>query len=217
MKTLLALLATALLSTPALAGVVPLSWDVVTGATSYVVEQRMEGAKSWTKKVTVSSTASVVAGDCFTIAAVDAVHHITKGDTGQLKTFRVISVDSNTTMTISPPMITGQGGTDAELQYQNCVVNTAAANSAIAFLNTVTAYANPFWQKDAMEILPGRYAVPTDAGTAVMRASTDQGIELVLQKFYDINTMKTKYRLDTLFGVVNKQPEMTGLILFSQT
>ena len=167
--------------------------------------------------VTVSSTASVVAGDCFTIAAVDSVHHITKGDTGQLKTFRVISVDSNTTMTISPPMITGQGGTDAELQYQNCVVNTAAANSAIAFLNTVTAYANPFWQKDAMEILPGRYAVPTDAGTAVMRASTDQGIELVLQKFYDINTMKTKYRLDTLFGVVNKQPEMTGLILFSQT
>jgi hypothetical protein len=28
--------------------------------------------------------------------------------------------------------------------------------------------------------------------------------------------MKTKYRLDTLFGVVNKQPEMSGIILFSQ-
>lgn len=167
--------------------------------------------------VTVSSTANVAAGDAFTVATVDAVHHITKGDTGQLKTFRVISVDSATTMTISPPMITGQGGTDAELQYQNCTVGTPAANSAIVFLNTVAAYANPFWQKDAMEILPGRYAVPTDAGTAVMRASTDQGIELVLQKFYDINTMKTKYRLDTLFGVVNKQPEMTGLMLFSQT
>ena len=167
--------------------------------------------------ITVSTTANVAAGDAFTVATVDAVHHITKGDTGQLKTFRVISVDSGTTMTISPPMITGQGGTDAELQYKNCVVGTPAANSALVFLNTVAAYANPFWQKDAMEILPGRYAVPTDAGTAVMRASTDQGIELVLQKFYDINTMKTKYRLDTLFGVVNKQPEMTGLILFSQT
>lgn len=167
--------------------------------------------------ITISSTANVAAGDCFTVAALNAVHHITKVDTGQLKTFRVISVDSGTTMTISPPMITAQGGTDAELQYQNCVINTKAANSAIVFLNTVAGYANPFWQKDAIEILPGRYAVPTDAGTAVMRASTDQGIEIVLQKWYDINTMNIKYRLDTLFGVVNKQPEMSGIMLFSQT
>ena len=167
--------------------------------------------------VTISNTTGVAAGDCFIVAALNAVHHITKGDTGQLKTFRVISVDSATTMTISPPMITGQGGTDAELQYQNCVINTKAANSAIVFLNTVAAYANPFWQKDAIEILPGRYAVPTDAGAAVMRASTEQGIELVMTKQFDVNTLKTKYRLDTLFGVVNKQPEMTGLILFSQT
>lgn len=167
--------------------------------------------------VTVSSTTNVAAGDCFTIAALNAVHHITKGDTGQLKTFRVISVDSGTTMTISPPIISNQVANDASAEYQNCVINTKAANSAIVFLNTVAAYANPFWQKDAIEILPGRYAVPSDAGVAVMRASTDQGIELVFQKWYDINTMKTKYRIDTLFGVVNKQPEMSGIILFSQT
>jgi hypothetical protein len=167
--------------------------------------------------ITVSSTTSVVAGDCFTVAALDAVHHITKGDTGSLKTFRVISVPSATTLVISPPMITGQGGTDAELQYKNCVINTKAANSALVFLNTVAAPVNPFWQKDAMELLPGRYAVPSDAGAAVMRASTENGIEVVMQKQYDINTMKTKYRLDTFFGVVNKQPEMTGIMLFSQT
>jgi len=167
--------------------------------------------------ITVSSTASVAAGDAFTIAAVNAVHHITKGDTGQLKTFRVISVDSGTTMTISPPIISNQVANDASAQYQNCVVNTKSATSAIVFLNTATGYVNPFWQKDALEILPGRYAVPSDAGTAVMRASTDQGIELVMQKFYDINTMVTKYRLDTLFGVVCKQPEMAGVIMFSQT
>jgi hypothetical protein len=73
------------------------------------------------------------------------------------------------------------------------------------------------WQKDAIELLPGRYVIPPDAGVAVMRASTDQGIEIVMQKFYDINTMVTKYRLDCFFGVVNKQPEMTGIMLFSQT
>ena len=166
--------------------------------------------------ITVTATASVAAGDSFTIATVNSVHMITKQDTGQLMTFRVISVPSATTLVISPPIISAQGGTDAEVQYQNCVVNTPASNSAIVWLNTATNFVNPFWFKDSLEILPGRYAVPTDAGASVMRASTDQGIELVMQKQYDINTMRTKYRLDTLYGVVNKQPMMTGIIMFSQ-
>jgi hypothetical protein len=164
--------------------------------------------------ITISSTTNVAPGDAFTIATVNSVHLITKGDTGQLMTFRVISVPSSTTLVISPPIISAQGGSDAEIQYQNCVVNTPASNSAIVFLNTVTNFLNPFWFKDSIEILPGRYAVPTDAGAAVMRAATDQGIELVMQKQYDINTMRTKYRLDTLYGVVNKQPMMSGVIQF---
>lgn len=167
--------------------------------------------------VTVSSTTGVAAGDCFTIAGVNAVHHITKGDTGQLKTFRVISVTDGTHMVISPGIVSNQVASAASAEYQNCVVNTKASNSAIVFLNTAAAPINCFWQKDAIEILPGRYAVPSDAGANVMRASTDQGIELVMQKQYDINTMKTRYRLDTLFGVVNKQPEMSGIILFGQS
>ena len=167
--------------------------------------------------ITVSSTTSVVAGDSFTVAALDAVHHITKSDTGRLKTFRVISVPSSTTLVISPPMITGQGATDAELQYQNCVINTQAANSAIVFLNTVTAAVNPFWHKDAIEILPGRYAVPANAGASVMRSTTSNGLEIVMQKFYDINTMKTKYRWDCRWGVCMVQPEMAGVAMFAQT
>ncbi len=167
-------------------------------------------------RVTISSTTGVAAGDAFTIAGLDAVHLITKGDTGQLKTFRVISVDSATTMTISPPIISAQGGTQAEVQYQNCINNTPSATAAIVFLNTATAAMNPFWCKDAIELLPGRIATPSDSGVAVMRGSTDQGIELVMQKFADINTGQIKFRCDTLFGVTVLQPEMTGLIMFSQ-
>ena len=166
--------------------------------------------------VTVSSTTGVVAGDAFTIDGVEAVHHITKSSTGQPKTFRVISVDSATAMTISPPIISGAGGTDAELQYKNVELASTGAAAALTFLNTGASNINVFWQKDALELLPGRYAVPSDAGAAVMRASTDQGIELVMQKFYDIDSMTIKYRLDTLFGVVNKQPEMSGILLFNQ-
>ena len=167
--------------------------------------------------VTVSSTTGVAAGDAFTIAGVFAVHHITKQSTGQLKTFRVVSVTNGTTMVITPPIIGAQSvATDAQLQYKNVEVSAPSNTAAITFLNVNTASVNVFWQRDSLEILPGRYAVPSDAGVAVMRATTDQGIELVLQKFYEIDSMTIKYRMDTLFGVVNKNTEMSGILLFNQ-
>lgn len=172
--------------------------------------------------ITVSS-GTVKVGDSFTLAGVNAVHHISKADTGQLKTFRVASIVSGSggtgTITISPPIISGTGATDAELQYQN-VTATPANGAAVTWLNTVAAAHNPFWHKDAIEILPGHYSIPTDAGAAVLRASTDKsagGIELVMTKQFDINTLKTKFRLDTRYGVCNKQPEMSGILLFNQT
>ena len=167
--------------------------------------------------VTVSTTVGVNAGDAFQIAGIEAVHHITKLSTGQLKTFRVISIDSGTTMTISPPMIGANSApTDAELQYKNINVASTSATASINWLNDNAAGVNCFWSKDSIELLPGRYSVPSDAGAAIMRASTDQGIELVMQKFYDIDTMTTKYRLDTLFGVTMSNPEMAGILLFGQ-
>lgn len=172
------------------------------------------------QNLTITVGASTVkVGDCFTIAGVNAVHMETKADTGQLKTFRVISIVSggggSGVVQISPAIISNGGATQAELQYKN-VSATPANGAAITFLNTAAGYLNPFWQEDAIELLPGSYAVPTDAGAAVMRASTSQGVEVTMQKWYDINTMNTKFRFDTLFGVGLVQPEMAGVILFSQ-
>ena len=167
--------------------------------------------------VTVSTTVGLNAGDAFQIAGIEAVHHITKLSTGQLKTFRVISITDGTTMVISPPMIGANSApTDAELQYKNINVASTSATASINWLNDNAAGVNCFWSKDSIELLPGRYSVPSDAGAAIMRASTDQGIELVMQKFYDIDTMTTKYRLDTLFGVTMSNPEMAGILLFGQ-
>ena len=168
--------------------------------------------------VTLSSVVGVNVGDAFTIDGVEAVHHITKGSTGEPKTFRVIALAGGNDVVISPPIISASSlaPTDAELQYKNVELVSTNAATPVNFLNTAAANINVFWQKDALEILPGRYAVPSDAGAAIMRASTDQGIELVMQKFYDIDSMTIKYRLDTLFGVVNKQPEMSGILLFGQ-
>ena len=168
--------------------------------------------------VTVSTTTGVVAGDSFTIDGIEAVHHITKRSTGELKTFRVISVDSGTTMTISPPIIAATApATDAELQYKNVQLVAASGAASLNFLNIAASNINPFWRKDSIELLPGRYAVPDGAGVDVLRASTDQGIELVMTKRFDPLTFQTLYTLDTLYGVVMTNPEMAGILLFNQT
>jgi hypothetical protein len=188
---------------------VPQATSVATTGETSNVDNRFQ-------TVTVASNADLRAGDVIRIDGVESVHHITKASTGVLKTFRVVSVGGSNTIVITPPIISAQGGSDAEKQYQNCSV-APSATATVTRLNTAAAPINCFWQKDALEILPGRYAPSENAGAAIMRASTDQGIELVMQKQYDINTMKTKYRLDCLFGVVNKQPEMSGILLFGQT
>lgn len=167
--------------------------------------------------ITISSTTNVRVGDAFTIAGVEAAHHITKTSTGQLKTFRVIRNVNATQLVISPPIISGQGGSDAENQNINVVLTSTSGTAAIVFLNTVTNTINPFWCEDAIEILPGRLEIPSDAGAAVMRATTGNGIQIVMQKQFDINTQKTKFRVDTLFGTVCLAPEMCGIMMFSQT
>jgi P22 coat protein - gene protein 5 len=168
--------------------------------------------------VTVSSTTGVLAGDAFTIDGIEAVHHITKRSTGQLKTFRVIEIVDGTSMVISPPIIGANSApTDAEQQYQNVEVVSTSATAPINFLNIAASSINPFWRKDSIELLPGRYAVPDGAGVDVLRASTDQGIELVMTKKFDPLTFQTLYTLDTLYGVVMTNPEMSGILLFNQT
>jgi hypothetical protein len=168
-----------------------------------------------TQVVTVSSSAGFTAGDCFTIDGIFAVHQITKENTGQLKTFRVISVPGGgTTLEISPPIIGANSSpTDAEKQYKNVEVVTTSATATITPLNSVATGLNPFWHKDSIELLPGRYAVPTNSGVDVMRGSTDQGLEVVMAKKFDNSTFKTLYTLDILYGVVNTNPEMNGVLI----
>jgi hypothetical protein len=163
---------------------------------------------------------TVKVGDAFTIAGVNEVHHITKADTGSLKTFRITAIITGAggtgTVQISPPIISGGGSTDAELQYKN-VSATPANGAAITFLNTVTAPVNPFWQDEAFEIVPGRYEPKEDSGLAIMSATTDSGITVTMARQGAINDLSTKYRWDVFYGLVNLQPEMTGIELFNQT
>ena len=118
---------------------------------------------------------------------------------------------------ISPPIIAADSSpTDPESQYKN--VTAAPANSAvITFLNTVSAPVNPAWQADAFEIAPGKYEPADESGMAVKSATTDNGMTVTMARQGAIGDLSTKYRWDVFYGLVNKQPEMTGGMQFSQT
>lgn len=168
--------------------------------------------------VTVTS-GTIKVGDRFTIADVNNVHMINKTDTGQLKTFVVTAIVTGAggtgTIQISPPIISADSSPTApEVQYKNCTA-TPANGAAITWLNTATASVNPFFHRDAVEILPGRYAVP-EAGVQVMTGTTDNGFQITMTKQFDIQSYKTRYRFDSYYGVAVLNPEMVGGMLFSQ-
>lgn len=170
--------------------------------------------------VTFNTTAGMAAGDVYTIDGIESVHMREKTATGQPKTFRVISVlPGGTQAVISPPMIGANQAnpTDAELAYKNIEVVSTSATAAVTFLNTTASSINPFWHKSSIELLPGRFAVPRDGGVDVMSATTDNGIEVIMTKWFNHRTFVTEYSFNTLFGVVNTNPEMNGILLFNQS
>jgi hypothetical protein len=173
--------------------------------------------------ITVTS-GTVKVGDKFTIAGVNAVHHISKADTGQLKTFTITAIVTGAggtgTVQISPPIIAADSApTQPELEYKN-VTATPANAAAITFLNTASSNVAPFWDERAIELLPGRNGIDeglTAAGAGFMTGTTELGVQVTMYKFFDINTKKYKYRCDTRFGVGMTNPEMCGIGMFSQT
>lgn len=159
--------------------------------------------------LTVVAGANLNVNDAITIAGVNAVSHINKNDTGQLKTFRVTAINANV-ITITPPIIAG-GATDAETDYQNCSA-VPANGAAVTAINTVAKPTNVFFDNRSIEVFNGNLAFPED-GLTVMRQTTDSGLEIIFAKQADILTGVITYRLTIFFGTTNLNPEMNGILL----
>ncbi|KKC25826.1 P22 phage major capsid protein family protein [Sphingomonas sp. SRS2] len=192
----------------------PTAYTTTAGIGSLNTDNRFQ-----TIAITVTS-GTVAVGDVFTLPSVNAVHHIAKTNTGQLKTFRIVEIVTGAggtgTVKITPPIISGTGGTGPELQYQN-VTAAPADGDALTFLNTVAAEVTPFWQGDALQILPGRLAPQENAGMAVVSATTKDGFQLTMTRQGEINDLTCKYRVDALWGVLAANTEMMGGMQFSQS
>lgn len=163
----------------------------------------------------VGNYAGIKAGDAFTIAGVNSINAITKEDTGQLQTFRVISKPAANTIQIAPALISNGGNTRAGAEYKN-VSATPAAGAAITWLNTTTAEINPFFMKGALLLVPGSYAVDPEDGWQVMRARTDLGIGITYTRQGEINDLSVKARWELDFGTSLTNPMMAGAQMFGQ-
>jgi hypothetical protein len=206
---------------------------VVTGADQNVTPVTLSSspgvvnADNQTQQLTMTVTnGPVKAGDCFVIDGLFEVTHIVrtpgsfqKMPTTKLKTYRIISVDSGgtglTTVTISPQIVSNDGVTFAQIQYQN-VSATPADSAPITFLNTDTAPYNVFWSKDAIQLLPARLSVNPKYGWNSVTFPTKAGIFVTLTRQGDIGTYNTNYRVDSRWGVNVMNREMAGIILFNQ-
>jgi hypothetical protein len=170
-----------------------------------------------TQTLTVSATHGLVAGDAFTIAGVYSVGHINKQSTGQLKTFRVISVSTND-LTIAPAIIPADGSADSQKAYAN-VTTTPADGAALTVLNTTTKPASVFFEKSAVEIVHADFNTEAfeASGKKVRKAVTDSGIQIVMLSDSAVDTLVATYRMFIWCNANVLNYEQAGIVLEGQS
>ncbi len=165
----------------------------------------------------VSTTVGVSVGDIFTIPGVNEVSHINKNDTGNLRTFRVISIVDGTNMTIYPRLIPvdeiGVGLTRVEGTYAN-VTTEAPAAAALTWINTIATKVSSFWRDGTVEVVAGQIAWDADMfkGANFMRSTTSSGIEIVMATQGDAMSGVIDVRLTDYYGLVNTDPQQNGIL-----
>lgn len=159
--------------------------------------------------------ANIKVGDAFTIANVYSLHMITKQNTGQLMTFRVVGKPSAGVIRVYPAIIDAAEGSDASIEYAN-VSNAPADDAPLTWLNTTAAELNPFFKRESLLLIPGSYSVDPEDGWQVMRAQTGLGIGITYTRQGEINDLSTKARWDIDFGTALVAPEMAGVQMFGQ-
>jgi len=159
--------------------------------------------------------ANIKVGDAFTIAGVNEIHLITKQDTGNPKTFRVVDKPAANTIRVWPAIIDAAEGSIGSREYAN-VSATPADNAALTWLNTTAAPLNPFFRKESLLLIPGSFTVNPEDGWQVMNATTDLGISITYTRQGAINDLSVKARWDIDFGTALLNPEMAGVQLFGQ-
>ena len=158
------------------------------------------------------ATATIVAGDVFTIDNVYAVNPVSKASTGRLQDFTVTTLSTLSggggTVTVSPNIVTTG-------PYQN-VVAAPVDGAGLNFRGDASAtYAqNMAFHENAIALAVVPIELPS-AASAKARASHN-GLSIAMVQDFDIDNYDEVTRLDILFGAVAQYPE-TGTRLWASS
>lgn len=152
-----------------------------------------------------AGNSTLLEGDTFTIAGVNAVNPRTREDTGRLQSFVVradaTSVAGAITATIAPAIITSGA---------NQTVTAAPADNAAIVMTSGTESTgypqNMAFTKDAITVAFGQLVKPV--GNVQYGRETMDGVSVRLVGDYDILTDMNTWRFDILFGVETQNPGM---------
>lgn len=206
-----------------------LATTTVTGTQSYIplghtldAEGNPTNVDNRSMNLVVASTTGVVPGDKFTIAGVNAVSMQNKNDTGELRTFTVLSVADGTNMEISPtivPVTLAPTTTATQSQADWANVTIAAPGAAtLTFINIADASTNIFWENDALSInvAPVVGSEEDLGGMILMNGTTELGLNVVIAKQGAIDDLSTQWRMTTFFGVTVRDPLKCGILIGGQ-
>ena len=178
----------------ALGGTPLIDGTISTGATSITTD-------GWT-----ASTAVVKEGDVFTIAGVNSVNPVSKGDTGNLQQF-VVTADGTSdgsgdlTISISPSIIsTGATQTVSALPADNAALTFAAGTSAVAAQGMA-------WHKSAIALAFAELQKPAGVDQASVKTDKQIGVSMRFVRQWDVDSDTFKSRFDVLFGYKVLRPE----------
>ncbi len=165
----------------------------------------------------VGEGANFQVGDVITVSGVNALNVMDKTDTGQLMTFRVVSIDTDTLNVYPKPIAADQAGiTTEQAAYAN--ISTAITSGAtVSATNVNGGNANSFWANDSICVVNGRqpFEVLNEFdGMKIVSETLDNGIDLYMAYDANLATVNARVRLFTRWGLVNKDPSRNGNAIY---
>ena len=166
-----------------------------------------------------SASATLKAGDRFTLAGVNGLHPETKEDIGDLQVFTVVSDatadgSGNATLTITPPiLLTSGSGTTPNYAT---VTAAPADNAAITVLTGTanTAYKQSlFYHPEAIgfQSIPYSTSEVAYADTAV-KTLENGSLPVFVEKARSANVAEDVYLLRVRFALVIREPRACGVL-----
>lgn len=171
--------------------------------------------------ISVTDASGFAVGDVIEMG-VNSVNLYDKTDTGQLMTFKVVSVDAvgNNLGVYPKPIAAGQAGiTTEQAAYANIaepILNGAVVNTTNIAVGT--GRVSSFWAKDSICVVNGSEPLEMLSefdGMKVEKTTLDNGVDLYLAYDSNLATLNCRMRVFTRYGVVNKDPSRNGNVRYT--